>query len=288
MLSRVRKTLNPAVGFFRHCGRYLLSKSSDHFYPNPNFIPASEDIKSIYCVHGTADRSGAFELVKDKMLARLPANISGIYLLAFDNRLKGVSIKEFSRQLHEKIKANQDKKVILMGHSRGALVSAWFAENLAATADIQVDVVISVCGPFKGSPVALAPLAAASDSVHEMRLDSDFLQELTPLVLASQVRYAFVGASSDCLVWHDDWHPYENGTRNERFLYHDSHAHLSILTSNVLVDWMLTHLNPEAPILAEVLPATEVEVVEFEALILTEQQEHDLDEASKAARRISL
>jgi pimeloyl-ACP methyl ester carboxylesterase len=243
MISRTYKKLNPVIGFFRACGRYLISSSNDVFYPNPHFNPASENISSIYCVHGTADRSGAFLTIKDKLFnhepEHLPENIKGIYLLVFDERLKGASIKVFSNQLNEKIKLNNDNNIILMGHSRGALVSSWFAENLAADSGIHVDTIVSICGPFKGSPVAIWPLSAWSDSVAEMQVESDFLDELNPKILASTVRYLFIGATSDFLVWRDAWHPYAADAVRDNLFCRETHAHLSILTSNEIITWLL-------------------------------------------------
>src|SRR5207253_260917 len=102
----------------------------------------------IYCIHGTADRSFAFnamatELLKnisDKTSARnlLPENIAAIHLLAFTGRGQGNSIVFFAEQLKSKIIKNKHKNVILFGHSRGVNVAAKFAEDMAEEAGINV------------------------------------------------------------------------------------------------------------------------------------------------------
>ncbi len=228
----------PFTGLLTHCYDFLISPSCDTFIPNKHFNPETVDPITIFCVHGTADRSWAFFRLANAMLPDLPAHIRGFYLASFDGRLEGLSIKAYAEQLRGKINGFQDKHVILMGHSRGALVCAWYAEFLAEKDHIQIDTVSAICGPFKGSRKALKLFAWMSQSVEEMREDSQFLSELRGAIFASPIRYLYVGALQDIIVEDTSWHPYEGVPPEGHFLECRDDAHLSITSSEELAAWL--------------------------------------------------
>ena len=224
------------TGIPRHCWLWATSSACDTFIPNPHFNPDTAVKTSVYCVHGTADRSASFSLITDRMKEKLPDNIDGFHMVTFDGRMHGKSVQDFSSQLKDKIKANHSDDVIIIGHSRGALVASYFAEYLASENDVNIELVVSLCGPFRGSPVAMWPLTYFSTSVDEMRLDSQLLQELSDKIHQSDVRYLFVGAEKDQLVKSDSHLPYICERHGLNAVLLDRHGHLSIMSSHRLVD----------------------------------------------------
>lgn len=236
------------TGALRHCWLWLTSASGDLVYRNPNYtapkppattspdaaapIDVPDDSTAIYCVHGTADRVSAFSLIANRLVDDLPEKISSMNLVSFDHRAQGVGIEEYARQLVEKIKAAGHKKVILMGHSRGALIAAYVTEYLAKDAGITVEAVFPIGGPFSGSGYALPPLSWLSDSVKQMEISSDFLKSLVDKVRISTVPYFYYAAENDALV------PIESAYVSEHkdsLVVLERHGHLSMMSSHKLV-----------------------------------------------------
>lgn len=230
------------TGALRHCYFWLTSTFTDSFIPNPNFNPDTVCKTSIYCVHGTADRSASFNLIATRLLENLPENIDGFRLLAFDGRLQGTSIENFAKQLKDKIVTNRDEHVILMGHSRGGVIISWFKEYLAAENGVSVHKVIPIDAPFRGSQLALWPMTWLSASVKEMAPKSDLSQQLSDKIRGSEDDYLFVGAARDQIVWGDNWMPYHMDKSAKNCMLLDRHGHLSSMSSHRLVDRIATEI----------------------------------------------
>ncbi|HTM63051.1 MAG TPA: alpha/beta hydrolase [Gammaproteobacteria bacterium] len=243
---------NPYLGPFqravlvaRHCYLWASSWSHDVFIENPNFNIETkpEHQVSIYCVHGTADRNASFSLISERLKNDLPDHVDGIHLLTFEDRMKGAGIEEFAKQLKDKILSNnKNKRVILMGHSRGGVIASWFAENLAAENDIQVDLVACICAPFRGSYLAKWPMAAISKSVDEMRTDSELVKALSEKIENTKINYIYAGADKDAIVNGDCWLPYHVARVDANCSLHTGHSHLSIMSSHELVKWLSGHI----------------------------------------------
>lgn len=212
---------------------------------NPFFDPTSPVAYSIYCIHGTGDRSFAFYSLSHRLLEDqgdasnlLPKSVAKIYLLAFDGRYQGASIEAFAKQVKHKIIRNRDKHVILAGHSRGGDVGAYFTQFMAEDIGVTVHGVIPICAPLHGSPLAIAPLTALSTSVAQMREDSDFLIKLRSSITQSEgsrKKYYFFAVEHDAIV------PTENSIMKQDdsaiFLL-PHHGHLSILQSPELAGFV--------------------------------------------------
>lgn len=222
-------------------------KFEDQVLLNPSFELSEESPieYSIYCIHGTGDRSYAFGKLMERLLGTrdgsinlLPKCISKIHLLAFNSRFQGASIDSFAEQLKYKILKNGDLHVILEGHSRGGLVAAKFAQYMAKEVGVTVHGVLAFCAPFHGSPLAIAPLAAISSSVAQMRSDSEFLKQLRESIISSEEaskKYFYFGVENDSIVPTEDSFIKEHA--HSIILFPD-HGHLSILTSRVLVGYV--------------------------------------------------
>jgi pimeloyl-ACP methyl ester carboxylesterase len=222
-----------------HSLRWLTTKLSDITHTNPHFKapttpdPVLNEGIAIYCIHGTADNVVAFEDVAQYLLGSLPSAISSINLVAFDERGKGISIKDFAEQLLKKIIANGHKTIILAGHSRGGLVAAYLYEYLTKNAGINVIFSFSVGTPYGGSPLALPPITWVSKSVQEMQKGSELLRDLHTKKDKSH-HYVCTAAEADYIVRTED--ATFNDTPPRVF---SSQGHLSIMHDPRLLRYFL-------------------------------------------------
>lgn len=266
----------------RHMGKWLVSSSGDLYYPNPNFNPvSSEEFSSeefseseyeiasqekgvaIYCIHGTADRVSSFTLLAERCVHDMPEQISGFHLPSFDKRGRGCGIAEFAEQLAQKILANGHDDVVVMGHSRGGLVAAYFAEYLAKKYGIRVRAVITMASPFGGSYLALPPLTWISDSIKEMQINSEFLKELRDKIIESESEYFYFAAKNDRLVHHESTHIPEKGILKTLDTPHD---HIPMMSSRQLVKEVNLCLKKVTGLEEEIEPSAlerEIEMTDF-------------------------
>jgi hypothetical protein len=236
MQQRSSKQPIHITGALRHCYLWVTSSGGHEVLDNPAYrasIDSADEPTAIICVHGTADRSSAFKLVAERLINQLPDTISSIHLAAFDERGKGKEIEEFSRQLLTTIQNLGIKKVILMGHSRGGLVCAYFAEYLAESAGIHVMSVFGLASPFGGSDKATWPLTWFSTSVAQMAEQSDFLVKLCQKMTQSTIPYYYFAAEKDELVPLSS--TYIAGGENQLIILR-RHGHLSMMSSWKLVE----------------------------------------------------
>lgn len=225
------------TGFFTHTSAWLFSSFSDVIYPNPNFNQFASKPITIYCIHGTADRVSSFTKIATRMLNSLPSNIAAIRLVSFNQRGLGKGIESYAQQLANKIKENGDKTVILLGHSRGGLVAAYFAEYLAEKESIAVQSVMAICTPFKGSDAAIFPLTWFSESIKQMERNSPFLNDLVEKMQHSKINYYYFSARNDGLVTSEStW------VKKEAILL-ERHGHVSIMSSNKLIVYLKNYIN---------------------------------------------
>jgi pimeloyl-ACP methyl ester carboxylesterase len=227
------------VGIPRHIMFWATSMFSEYTYKNPKLseVELQDPSKiTIYCIHGTGDMPSAFSLIADRLLPNLPKEIAKIRLMDFSKRFTGKSIEDFAMQLKDRMLANNDKQVIVMGHSRGGLIAAYFAENLAAENNINVHAVVAISSPFKGSTLALPPLTWISRSVDEMKPNSKFLADLTQKIISSRNSYYYFAAKNDGIVAPQDCCI---EAQKEKLQELDrEHGHLSILSSHQLITYL--------------------------------------------------
>lgn len=241
MLDKAKNTQPIATtGIFAHTYYWLTSPTGDLSYKNPSYQPEKkQDIETaIYFIHGTGDQSSAFKRVAERLIQKeLPNTISCLHLLSFAQRYQGKSIEFFAEQLRNKIQENQHRRVILIAHSRGGLVAAYFAEYWARITGIEVPLVITVGTPFNGSYLAIKPLSWFSDSVKEMEIDSKFLRQLKEKIINSaQSAYHFFIAQEDAIVPGESGYIQQYVQKNpEALTILDRHGHLSVMSSYRLV-----------------------------------------------------
>jgi pimeloyl-ACP methyl ester carboxylesterase len=229
------------TGALVHSLLWLTGSFTDVVQVNPRYKRPDnvDEGVAIYCIHGTADRSSSFGRIASRILQRLPCSVSGIHLISFDKRAQGAGIDDFALQLREKIRANGHKDVVIMGHSRGGLIAAYYAEYFAAEDNVNVHFVIPICTPFGGSALAMMPLSWMSSSVRQMEAHGPFLEELADKIRASGRKYYPVSAENDVLVAPDAVCIPEH---RPILLVLDRHGHLSITSSHRLNQYILQRL----------------------------------------------
>ncbi|MCE3043394.1 triacylglycerol lipase [Legionella sp. 16cNR16C] len=240
-LSALIKKNHPVswTGILFHTMRWLQANSSQLIIPNPKFKPdADVEPIAIYCIHGTADRELSFLTLANQLIELgLPELIKHIVLVNFEDRATGAGMEDFEAQLLKQIIANNDKRVILMGHSRGGIIASAFAEYLAEKNGIKVEMIIPICAPFGGSYLALKALGYFSRSVAQMQVNSEFLIQLEKVVEKSTNRYYFIEAGQDWIVLAGCAivPGYQQPNSVKKF---EHHGHLSIMTSGTLVKFI--------------------------------------------------
>ncbi|MDR3477155.1 MAG: alpha/beta hydrolase [Gammaproteobacteria bacterium] len=233
------------TGAIRHSTLWLTASINDQIYPNPRFEPSPQNPLDpgivIVCIHGTADRSSSFTLIAERLIGKLPPEISSMILFAFEQRLRGCGIEEFAEQVLLKLKSYNIKDVIFFGHSRGGLVAARFAEYLAQAANIRVHAVFTLGTPFNGSTLAMPPLSWVSNSVKQMQTESEFLKELDEKIAASLIDYFCLAGGRDSIV--TDINACRPKANCRDFKIFHRHGHLSINSSHRVVEYLDIKIN---------------------------------------------
>jgi pimeloyl-ACP methyl ester carboxylesterase len=114
----------------------------------------------------------------------------------------GRSIKTYARQIQEKVRQIQEEMgrndLILIGHSKGGLVSSYYATHLAGSTGANITDVVTVGSPLAGTPLAYLGLGY---DAYEMRPDSEFHQELRNKIREHpQIRFSHIASKADEVV----------------------------------------------------------------------------------------
>lgn len=138
-------------------------------YDNPSHRSGSNQKIAIYCIHGTGDRYNAFAKAAKYLQPKLPDCFSCIHLVKFYGNFKSCGIADFAEQLIKEIQINEDKEVVLIGHSIGGLVASYAAEYLSRKYGIAIKAVIAITAPYRGSPWASFPVLNSFSSIHKCK-----------------------------------------------------------------------------------------------------------------------
>jgi pimeloyl-ACP methyl ester carboxylesterase len=188
-----------------HTANWLLP-NKHYVYINPRFNFNRNSNKTVmYFIHGTADRTGAFNEIVKQLIADLPDNIYALKIPSFGNNLIDPGIDGYTEKLINIIKDNADTHIIGVGHSRGALIiascAAYFADKKKSEPNLvlpEFEAIIPIGGPFEGSQVArVFPI---SRSVRQMRPGSHILNKISDEVEQSTIPHYPIIAEDDLLV----------------------------------------------------------------------------------------
>ncbi len=153
----------------------------------------------------------------------------------------GRSIVTYAKQIQEKVEQIQQetgrKDITLIGHSKGGLVSSYYATCLVDPAKTQVTDVITIGSPLAGTP--LAYFGPGYDA-YEMRSNSEFHQELRKKIKEhSQIRFSHIASVADEVV------PLSSallGEDRSRQLVLKDMGHLGLIFSSRVADQVCTWL----------------------------------------------
>ncbi len=222
------------ISLIKYLFNWLQSTNEDFtidFYTDPS-IDKSKLI-DIYFVHGFVDKSHTFSHLITELKKNLPDHIKSINSIAIKLTEHQLNIKSFAKILLTKIKQNKHKNVLLIGHSRGGIISAYAAEALSHGRGIDIRGVVAIAAPFSGTKYAMFPLTALFASVSEMQTDSEFLTKLKSAIAKNekQIPYLFISASDDILIDVDSSYVASDNMKHE--IINDC-GHLTILYSKQL------------------------------------------------------
>jgi len=149
----------------------------------------------ILLVHGYCNTSSVWAYIKWK-LTRL--KIGSVFILDLEHPFD--SIQKHAKTLAQKVeqieKETGSKKIILIGHSMGGLVSALYATKIAPAH--KVTALITIGSPLAGTHLAKFGLG---ENAREMEIDSLFLQEMQKLIhLNKTVQFYHIASKTDTIV----------------------------------------------------------------------------------------
>ena len=232
----------------KHCSGWLnyhlFYNQYQSTFNNHNFNVSNEPV-SIYIIHGTADNPTSCMPLKDDLFKTgLDANIATVRIP--DLSLKRNSgIQFYAEDLARIIKKNNDKKVIIIGHSRGGLIASYYTENYAKRDRVKVLLTVPVCSPFRGTVISsFASFFFSSDndtSLRQMRPNTSFLTNLSKSITDNGVvNYHFFTAENDWIVpYEDECIPFGlNPDQIEQCVtkLDKSHGHLSAMHSPEMLE----------------------------------------------------
>jgi triacylglycerol esterase/lipase EstA (alpha/beta hydrolase family) len=114
----------------------------------------------------------------------------------------GKSIKTYAKQLETKVKEIQEETgrndLTLIGHSKGGLVSSYFATHYADSIGAKIKDVVTIGSPLAGTPVAY--LGPGYDA-REMTSGSKFHKELRDKIKKHpEIRFSHIASTADEVV----------------------------------------------------------------------------------------
>lgn len=153
----------------------------------------------------------------------------------------GRSIKTYAEQIQKKVdqiqKETGRKDITLIGHSKGGLVSSYYATHLADKEKVEVADVITIGSPLAGTPLAYF---GPGQDAYEMRSGSEFHQNLRNKIQEHpQIRFSHIASEVDEVV------PLSSALlgedRSRQFVLKDM-GHLSLVFSSRVADQICTWL----------------------------------------------
>ncbi len=205
------------------------------FYRTPAW--KNNNKQPILLVHGYCNNSMVW-LFHGKRLSQ--KGFGPIYTVNLKNPLD--SIKTHAEILDKKIKQiqkeNGSKKITLIGHSMGGLVSSYYAMNMA---EDSISDIITIASPLKGTKMAYLGLGQCAK---EMRPDSSIIKNLKKQIhLEENINFYHIATKTDQLIV-----PYSSSIikkdKSKHFILNYM-GHASILYSRKVNDQIIKWLSAD-------------------------------------------
>lgn len=118
------------------------------------------------------------------------------------------------RKIEEIRKITNSNHVTLIGHSMGGIIAGYYAEHIAPLDNIVVDNVITICSPWGGVPL-LDKINRRAFRYKQMKIDSEFREDLVRKIHSSSNIYHTIGSHSDFIVPHTHSHLFGAKSRKD-------------------------------------------------------------------------
>lgn len=205
-----------------------------------SFHAAKGNLKGrpILMVHGYVSFGAIWHDLREKMVEK---GFGPIYTM---NVGSGNSIKSYAKDIEARVEEIQKetgrKDLVLIGHSKGGLVSSYFATHADQTKTTVTDV-ITIGSPLAGTPMAHYGIGR---DAYEMRPEHKFHDELRQKIKESaHIRFSHIASEQDDIVPFSSAFFSENRARH--FAVKDM-GHLGLVFSSRVADQVCTWLKPTA------------------------------------------
>lgn len=208
-------------------------------YHTPKSRPDA-DGRPIFLINGYLSFGSTWDYLRDKLV---DAKLGPVYTM---NLGSGDSIENYAEKVKEKVdrirKETGKNEIILIGHSRGGLISSYYATTLAEAAGIKVTDVITIGSPLAGTP--LAYLGVGCTDAAQMRPNADFNVNLRQKIEehSNDIRFYHIASEADAVV-----------SVSSAILENHPHyklkdmGHLGLVFSSRVADQVCTWLKTPAP-----------------------------------------
>lgn len=150
--------------------------------------------RPILLIHGYLHNSSGWIYQRHSLIQ---ARLGPVYSLDLGYPFRSIcDFAEKTKQKAEQIERETGRKdLILIGHSMGGLVSAWYATHLAPAG--KVTDIIAIGSPFEGTHVARIALGPNG---REMECDSEFLKKLREAIQKTPIRFHHIASQTDQII----------------------------------------------------------------------------------------
>ena len=185
------------------------------------------DKTPILLIHGYLHNSTAWLYFKKKLEN---ANLGPVYTITLFPPF--TSIKRLGDQVQRKAESIEKetgcKRLLLVGHSMGGLVSSFYAENLAPEG--KVERIVTLASPLHGTRLAAL---GYGENIEEMGPETAFLSALRYKIAHSNISYCHLASKLDNIIVPWDSALLERNTGKNRVI--EDEGHLTILVSNKVI-----------------------------------------------------
>lgn len=195
--------------------------------------------RPILMVHGYYSFGSVWHYLREKMVEK---GFGPIYTM---NVGSGNSIKSYAKDVESKVadiqKETGRKDLVLIGHSKGGLVSSYYATHADKEKTTVTDV-ITIGSPLAGTPMAYY---GPGNDAYEMRPEHKFHQELRQKIKeTTQIRFSHIASEQDDIV------PFSSallGENRARQLALKDLGHLGLVFSSRVADQVCRWLKSSSP-----------------------------------------
>jgi triacylglycerol esterase/lipase EstA (alpha/beta hydrolase family) len=170
------------------------------------------------------------------------AEIGPIHVIQFENPRDNIETHadELSRKINGILHNLPERKIRLIGVSRGGIVSAYYNEYLSEEQEVDVTAIVTLASPLSGTKIADL-FAATKFTDLQLTYRCKFVNKLREKILANDTTpYYHIATRTDYVIV-----PHQSaltGKHKERELLVSGHSHNSILYCSKIADQIISWL----------------------------------------------